>query len=195
MLRAQGDLLAFRHELARQAILDTIAPPRRRALHALALRALASSPAASSNLARLADHAEGAADGSAVLAHAPAAAARAAALGAHREAAEEYARALRFAASVPPADRARLLDAYADECTLVDRLDEAIRARRWTCTARRAIASRRGPGWPPSRRRWFGPDATPKRRTRASERSRSCAPCPQGGRWGARTGSRQISAC
>jgi tetratricopeptide (TPR) repeat protein len=130
MLRAQGDLLGFRHELARQAILDTIGPQRRRVLHGLALRALASSPTGAPDLARLAHHAEGAADAPAVLAHAPTAAARAATLGAHREAADQYARALRFAATVTPAERARLLDAYADECMLVDRLDETIRARR-----------------------------------------------------------------
>jgi ATP/maltotriose-dependent transcriptional regulator MalT len=129
MLHAQGDLLTFRHELARQAILDTIAPPRRRALHALALRALAAPPAGAPDLARLAHHAEGAGDGAAVLAHAPAAGARAAELGAHREAAEQYARALRFATSTPATERARLLEAYADECMLVDRLDDAIRAR------------------------------------------------------------------
>ncbi|HUP35130.1 MAG TPA: AAA family ATPase, partial [Candidatus Limnocylindria bacterium] len=71
MLRAQGDLLAFRHELARQAILDTIAPPRRRALHALALRALGAPPAGVPDPTRLAHHAEGAADADAVLTHAP----------------------------------------------------------------------------------------------------------------------------
>jgi DNA-binding CsgD family transcriptional regulator len=129
MLRAQGDLLAFRHELARQAILDTIAPPRRRALHALVLRALTAPPTGSPDQAGLAHHAEGAGDVAAVLAHAPAAAARAAALGAHREAADQYARALRFAAAASAAERARLLEACADECMLVDRLDEAIRAR------------------------------------------------------------------
>src|SRR5262249_24264495 len=75
MLRTQGDLLAFRHELAREAILDTISPPRRRALHALALRGLASPPTGAPDLARLAHHAEGAEDTAAVLAHAPAAAA------------------------------------------------------------------------------------------------------------------------
>ncbi|HEY7206106.1 MAG TPA: AAA family ATPase [Methylomirabilota bacterium] len=128
-LRAQGDGLAFRHELARQAILDTIGPPRRRALHALALRALAAPPAGAPDLARLAHHAEGAGDAAAVLAHAPAAAARAAALGAHREAAAQYARAVRFAAGAPAAERARLLEAYADQAMLVDRLDEATRAR------------------------------------------------------------------
>ena len=129
MLRVQGDLLAFRHELARQAILDTITPPRRRALHALALRALAAPPTGAPDLARLAHHAEGAGDAAAVLAHAPLAAVRAAALGAHREAAAQYARALRFAAGAPPAARAQLLEAHADQCMLVDHLDEAIRSR------------------------------------------------------------------
>ena len=129
MLRAQGELLAFRHELARQAVLDTIAPARRRALHARALSALAAPPLGAPDLARLAHHADGAGDGAAVLVHAPAAAARAAALGAHREAAEQYARALRFAAAAPLAERARLLEAYANEGMLVDRLDEAITAR------------------------------------------------------------------
>ena len=146
MLRTQGDLLGFRHELARQAILDTIGPSRRRALHGLALRALASSPDGLPDLARLAHHAEHAADRSAVLAHAPAAAARAAALGAHREAAEQYARALRFAAAVTPAERARLLDAYADECVLVDRLDEGIRARREVLDLHREARDRQREG-------------------------------------------------
>ena len=67
-------------------------------------------------LPRLAHHAEGAADFSAALEFASAAAQRAAALGAHREAAAQYARALRHAGSVQPAERARLLDAYAQEC-------------------------------------------------------------------------------
>ena len=129
MLRALDTSLAFRHELARQAILDTIGPTRRRALHAGALRALAAPPVGAPDLARLAHHAEGAADPTAVLAHAPRAAARAAALGAHREAADQYARTLRFASSEPAGERARLLEAYADECMLVDRLDDAIRAR------------------------------------------------------------------
>ena len=146
MLRAQGDLLAFRHELARQAVLDTIAPPRRRALHGLALRALASPPTDALDLARLADHAEGAADAPGVLAHAPAAAARAAALGAHHEAADQYGRALRFAATAPPVERARLLDAHADECAIVDRLDEAIRARREALDLHRTAGDRQKEG-------------------------------------------------
>lgn len=130
MLQSQGELLGFRHELARQAILQTIAAPRLRALHAVVLRALASSPTATPELARLAHHGEGAADTAAVLTHAPAAAARAAAVGAHRQAADQYARALRFADMAAPSHRAQLLDAYAGECAILDRVDEAIAARR-----------------------------------------------------------------
>jgi predicted ATPase len=46
MLQSAGDRLGFRHELARQAILDTIAAPRRRVLHAQVLEALTAAPAA-----------------------------------------------------------------------------------------------------------------------------------------------------
>src|SRR6185503_3067642 len=76
MLRAHGDQLAFRHELARQAILDTVSPPRRRALHASAQRALATPPTGAPDFTRLAHHAEGADDALAVLTYAPAAAKR-----------------------------------------------------------------------------------------------------------------------
>jgi len=142
MLQSQGDLLRFRHELARAAILDTIAAPRRRTLHAQVLAALAAPPSGPPDLARLAHHGEAAADARAVLAHAPAAAARAAALGAHREAADQYARALRFADAAPPADRAALLGAYAEEASIVDRLDDAIRAQREALDLRRAEGDR-----------------------------------------------------
>jgi DNA-binding CsgD family transcriptional regulator len=116
--------LAFRHELARQAVLDAMAPPRRQELHARTLAALRAS--ASPDLARLAHHAEGADDRDAVLTYAPAAAERAAALRAHREARAQYARALRFADELPELQRGALLEAYSYECYLTDHLDEAI---------------------------------------------------------------------
>ena len=97
LLRGTGDGLAFRHELAREAILAAIAPLRRRLLHARVLAALREAPDAERDLARLAHHAEAAGDREAVLEFAIAAAEQAAALHAHREAAAQYARALRFA--------------------------------------------------------------------------------------------------
>ncbi len=167
MLQSQGDALHFRHELAREAILETIAAPRRCALHALVLRALASPPIGVPDLARLAHHGEGAADAGAVLAHAPAAGARAAAVGAHREAAAQYARALRFAGAAPAAVRASLLDAYADESSIVDRLDEAIRARREALILHREIGDRAKEGEEASRRAIQVLESLPKGRALA----------------------------
>ena len=126
MLQAQGDGLTFRHELARQAILETIAPPRLRALHRQVLVALLAWP--TSDLARIAHHAEGAEETEAVREFAPQAARHAAGVGAHREAAAQYARALRFTHAVPPVERARLLEAYAEESSILDQLGEAITA-------------------------------------------------------------------
>jgi predicted ATPase/DNA-binding CsgD family transcriptional regulator len=130
MLIAQGEALAFRHELARQTILESISPQQRLALHRLALERLKASPAAGNDLARLAHHAEAAGDQEAVRAYAPAAARQAAAVSAHREAAAQYVRALRFAHGLPPEDYALLLEAYARECDITDQRPEGIAARR-----------------------------------------------------------------
>jgi DNA-binding CsgD family transcriptional regulator/tetratricopeptide (TPR) repeat protein len=128
MLTAGIADLAFRHELAREAIADATAPTRRVALHRTALNALAEQPGAES--ARLAHHAEAAQDADAVLRWAPRAAERAAAAGAHREAAAQLARALRFAAGISPATRAELLQRHAAECYLTAEFDAAIAAQR-----------------------------------------------------------------
>ncbi len=122
--------VAFRHELARMAIHDAIAPARRRDLHARVLSALRTAPAAEQDLARLAHHAEAADDGEAVLRFAPAAARRAGMVQAHREAAAQFARALRFAQLRPPRERAELLEAYSYECYLTGQLGEAVALRR-----------------------------------------------------------------
>src|SRR5215469_3816350 len=101
----------FRHEIARQVVEESLPPGRRAGLHRAALAALAGQ--AAPDLARLAHHAEAAGDADAVLRFAPAAAERAAAAGARREAAGQYARALRFADALEPAERAGLLERFA----------------------------------------------------------------------------------
>jgi DNA-binding CsgD family transcriptional regulator len=130
LLRGTGDGLAFSHELAREAILTAIAPPRRRLLHARVLAALRAVPDTERDLARLAHHAEAAGDREAVLEFAIAAAEQAAALHAHREAAAQYARALRFADRLPAAERARLFEGRSAACYFLDQGEEAIVARR-----------------------------------------------------------------
>ena len=129
MLQTQEDMFAFRHELTRQTILDTISPQRKIILHRLILEGIEALPAEQQNLARLAHHADAANDFEAVLKYAPLAAEQARAAEAHREAAAQYGRALRFANQLPPTEMAVLLEAYATECNIVERVSDCISAR------------------------------------------------------------------
>ncbi len=130
MLRIEDLAVAFRHELARLAVEDSINPHRRTELHRLALEALGAPPDGCLDLARLAHHAEAAGDAEAVLELAPAAAQHAAALGAHREAAAQYARALRFADGLDDRTRGELFDHRAYSCYLIGEFDAAVAAQR-----------------------------------------------------------------
>ena len=130
VLVAQGEGLTFRHELARQAVLEAIAPLRRTHLHRLALEALRGAQRGSPAFTRLAHHAESADDPEAVLELAPAAARHAAIASAHREAASLYALALRYAENLPPAERAALIEAHAWECYLIGDIPGALTSRR-----------------------------------------------------------------
>jgi class 3 adenylate cyclase/tetratricopeptide (TPR) repeat protein len=140
------DGVAFRHELARVAVEESLPPNRRLLLHRTALAELADPPSGTPDLERLAHHADGAGDGSAVLRFAPAAAARAAALGAHREAAAQYARALQFADSLAPRERAELLALRSHECYLTDQSDEAIDALKKAIECHRGLGDMRKEG-------------------------------------------------
>lgn len=142
MLREEGDAVAFRHELARLAVETAVPPHRRRALHGALCVALCSPRRGMPDLSRLAHHAESAGDSAAVLRFAPEAARRAAAAGAHREAAEQYARVLRHADGVEGAERAALLDGYAEEAHLTGLYAEAVEARREAWELYRALGDR-----------------------------------------------------
>ena len=130
MLVPQGDLLAFRHELARQAMVESLSPPRRLSLHRLTLEALRPASLTRGVLTRLAHHAEGAGDPDAILEYAPAAGQQASAAGAHHAGAALYALALRFAGNLPARRRAQLWEAYARERGPLDPKSEAITAWR-----------------------------------------------------------------
>jgi DNA-binding CsgD family transcriptional regulator/tetratricopeptide (TPR) repeat protein len=126
MLVAASGATAFRHELARIAIEELLAPNRRRALHRAALAALSAPPAGPPDVARLAHHAEAAGDSAAVLRYAASAAASSAAAGAHREAAAQYARALRFADGVDIRARGALFDHHSYECYVTGNFEAAL---------------------------------------------------------------------
>ena len=142
MVVAAASGVAFRHELARLVFEESIAPDRRVALHAKALRVMAYSR----DYARLAYHAEAAGDVDAVLQFGPRAAVRASALGAHRESAAQYARALRFADSLAPGERAELLERRSYECMLTDQTNEALDTARTAIAIRHELGDLRGEG-------------------------------------------------
>ncbi len=126
MLHFEQGHYAFRHELARQAVLERMSPALRQHLHADALARMRRPPVDPEVLAAISEHADQAGDAGAVLEFAPAAATLAAGRGSHREAAAQYARALRYAEHVKPEQRAELLERRSYECYLIDDLSGAI---------------------------------------------------------------------
>jgi DNA-binding CsgD family transcriptional regulator len=118
MLVSSGHAIAFRHEIAREAVERWIAPQRRQGLHRSILAALEA--ATGQDPARLAHHAEQAGDDDAVVRYAEAAAGLAAAVGAHRQAAAQYGRALRAAGGLPATRRAALHELRAEALYAAD---------------------------------------------------------------------------
>jgi len=129
ILRYEADAIAFRHELARRAIADSLSVHRRQSLHALVLTALVNR-GSDAPLARIVHHAAQAGDGAAVLKYAPVAARQAAALSAHRESASHYQMALQYAGVLAEEERAKLFEHRSYECFLTDQGEEALQARR-----------------------------------------------------------------
>ena len=140
MLRAEGTVVGFRHELGRRAFEESLPPDRARALHAAVLAALGS--AGEPDHARLVHHAEAAGDEEAVRVHARAAGEHAAALGAHREAATHYGTALRFVDAQDDREVAELLELRSYECYLTGLIDDALESRRAALERYRSLGDR-----------------------------------------------------
>ncbi|HEX4688340.1 MAG TPA: AAA family ATPase [Nocardioides sp.] len=123
LTRTRGGL-AFRHELARQAVESTIPPGGGASLHARLLAALETiglpEPAV------LTHHALAAHDAARTAFHAQAAAAEATRAASHSEAAAFFQIALDHLGDAPDAERARLLQSLSFEQYMTSRLDEAI---------------------------------------------------------------------
>jgi DNA-binding CsgD family transcriptional regulator/tetratricopeptide (TPR) repeat protein len=126
LLHLDGHLIAFRHELARQAVDGALSPARRQALNAQVLHTLLENEIEPASLARLAHHAAQAENAALVLHFAPDAARQAAARGARREAIAHYNTALRYADQVPPEQHAELLDGLSNELYLTGQMEKAI---------------------------------------------------------------------
>jgi DNA-binding CsgD family transcriptional regulator len=127
MIRDEEGSLAFRHELARRALQDSLSEARRQSLHARVLAILTPRPGISA--ARLAHHADGSRNTEALLRYAPIAGAQAASVGAHREAVAHYQVALQYANSLEPDERASLNERLSYECYLTGEGERAVETR------------------------------------------------------------------
>ncbi|TQM01840.1 BTAD domain-containing putative transcriptional regulator [Pseudonocardia kunmingensis] len=112
VLVAREDRVAYRHELLRRAVEESLSPVRRAELHATALAALERAEE-SADPARLAHHARLAGDVGALLRHAPAAARRAAAVDARREAVGHLRAVLPHVDRLAGTERAELRQEFA----------------------------------------------------------------------------------
>ena len=126
MLQGEDGSLAFRHELARRALENSLSLERRRELHARVLRILVARPSVPQ--AQLVHHASGSGSSADVLLHAPLAGAEASAVGAHREAASYYRIAVEHAGDLPLEARAGLFEKLAFEYYVTDQIESAIDA-------------------------------------------------------------------
>lgn len=126
LVEADGSLLRFRHETARQAVLSGTPPGRVAALHGAVFDVLEQQGAPARH--RL-HHAERAGLEAAVRRLAPRAAMESRDACAHRQAAELFAIALRDGDAMPVERHAALLAARAEACLLCGRFDEAADAQ------------------------------------------------------------------
>jgi DNA-binding CsgD family transcriptional regulator/tetratricopeptide (TPR) repeat protein len=128
MVRHEDGSLAYRHELVRQAIEDSLSQSRLKGLHKKVLAILEARPNVPA--ARVAHHASCAHDAEAVRRFAPLAAAQAASVGAHREAVSHFEAVVSYANDLAPAERARLLEQLSYECFLTGGYARASEVRR-----------------------------------------------------------------
>ncbi|WP_320782014.1 ATP-binding protein [Streptomyces sp. CRN 30] len=126
VVEVRGQELAFRHELARQAIERSLPALRRRVFNRGVLRALKAQP--QPDLDRLVHHAVLADDVDTVVVWAPRAAREAARAGSHRQALAHFEVALRHRDRFTDGERARLMDEYAWELYNAHRFAHAIEA-------------------------------------------------------------------
>jgi DNA-binding CsgD family transcriptional regulator/tetratricopeptide (TPR) repeat protein len=128
VIEVRPDRLAFRHELARRAIEQSLPALRRRELNAAVVAQLRGDEPAEP--ARLMHHAVQAGDAEAIVAVGPEAWREAAQAGAHRQALAHIASVLPHAGRLALRERAALLDAYGWELYNAHRFREAVDAGR-----------------------------------------------------------------
>jgi tetratricopeptide (TPR) repeat protein len=126
ILEMRADGLAFRHELARQALERTLPAGRRIELNRAVRGALLARDDV--DLSRVVHHAVAAGDVDTILAHGPAAAREAAQAGSHRQALAHYEHVVAHLDGLPDHAKARVLVDYAWQLYAAQRWSEAVDA-------------------------------------------------------------------
>ncbi|TXH77728.1 MAG: hypothetical protein E6Q88_00440 [Lysobacteraceae bacterium] len=139
LLRTEAGNVCYRHELARQAIEQSLRPGRRVELHRRLFEALSRRAEDEDALSRLVHHAQSAEMREQVLRLAPRAARAAAHASAHREAAMHYRLALRYATGMDATSHAELLEAAAEEYRLIGDLAGVVAVSRDALALREAL--------------------------------------------------------
>jgi DNA-binding CsgD family transcriptional regulator/tetratricopeptide (TPR) repeat protein len=163
--------VAFRHELTRRAIADSLAASRRVQANQAVLAALLDRrTAADVDLSRILHHAAEAGDEAAIIRYGPLAQDEAASAGAHREAVAHGRLTLRHRDAFAPGVLAKILERHAIECYTIGDAGEALANQLDAVTLRRGLGDARDLGvslrWL-SRLRWWCGD-----RARAEECAR-----------------------
>ncbi|MEU6357457.1 AAA family ATPase [Streptomyces sp. NPDC047072] len=144
LLTVTPERVAFRHELIRRAVADSLPAARRIGLNRDALAALVARPG--SDTARIVHHAAQAGDQDAIARYGPDAAKDAASAGAHREAAAQLRLVLRNRHRYAPAELADLLERYAVESYTIADSAAAVAAEQEAVALRRALGDARALG-------------------------------------------------
>lgn len=146
LVAPSGQALAYRHEIARNVVHDDMHAGQRADYHARALAAWALLPGGDEHGVHRLHHAEQAGLLEQAAVFAPFVARRAAMTGDHAEATRLFRLALDGAPTLTGQARADLLEALADELTLVNRHAEAIAAREQALAIREAAQDPMGAG-------------------------------------------------
>ena len=158
--------VAFRHELARRAIVDAMPVGLQVELNRRVLDAVLDGD--TPDLSRLVHHAVQAGDADAIVEYGPLAARDAAGAGAHREAAAHYRLALRYREQFEATDLADLLERHAIECYTIGAVEETLAAQQEAVAIRRRLGDPRPLGadlrWL-SRMLWWAGDRPGAERT------------------------------
>jgi DNA-binding CsgD family transcriptional regulator/energy-coupling factor transporter ATP-binding protein EcfA2 len=130
--------VAFAHELARRAVVDSIPFARRVTCNQAVLSALLER-GDEIDVSRVVHHAAQAGAVEVIVSHGPMAARESVTAGSHREAVAHYRLVLEYRHAFRPEEQADLLDAYAVECHMVGRSDLGVVAQEDAVELRRTL--------------------------------------------------------